>query len=89
MKSLKMSTLVSAYQNDRLKRTCNATCYNANGKTCHCICAGHNHGVGLDQAELNTAKISKQGAQKYLDDNPTLTKIILTPRQLKLFAQQE
>lgn len=34
---------------------CGPRCYNGRGSTCRCICRGENHGVGLEQAELNTA----------------------------------
>ncbi|MDD5412790.1 MAG: hypothetical protein PHF31_15535 [Methylobacter sp.] len=40
---------------NKKKRVCNATCYNAKGDHCDCICGGHNHGVGLRQAAQNTA----------------------------------
>jgi len=31
---------------------CDARCYNAKGKKCHCVCGGVNHGIGLNNAIL-------------------------------------
>jgi len=31
-------------------RRCDAKCYNAKGKKCHCICGGVNHSRGEEQA---------------------------------------
>lgn len=36
---------------------CNATCYEATGRACRCICEGRNHGVGLDRAIVNTRRL--------------------------------
>ena len=36
------------------RRSCNARCYGAKGKTCTCLCGSLNHGVGLLQATQNT-----------------------------------
>ncbi|WP_116025538.1 hypothetical protein [Thermomonospora umbrina] len=33
---------------------CDATCYQAVGEVCRCVCEGENHGVGYDRAVLNT-----------------------------------
>ena len=38
------------------RRRCYAHCYDATTARCDCICAGRNHGVGLDQARRNTAE---------------------------------
>lgn len=35
---------------------CGAKCYNAKGKKCHCVCAGINHGLGLEKAKYKTDK---------------------------------
>jgi hypothetical protein len=36
---------------------CNAKCYDAKGKDCHCECNGINHGVGAQQARENMRKL--------------------------------
>lgn len=33
---------------------CNATCYEARGDVCKCVCAGENHGAGYERAAANT-----------------------------------
>lgn len=38
-------------------RVCNAQCYNAQTKRCHCICNGVNHGVGLEVARHNVREL--------------------------------
>lgn len=35
---------------------CNARCYGAKGKKCHCVCGGVNHGKGLHKARSITDK---------------------------------
>jgi len=34
----------------RLVGRCDARCYNARSKGCHCVCHGRNHGKGLEVA---------------------------------------
>jgi hypothetical protein len=36
--------------------TCDARCYNAKGKDCHCFCNGANHGRGFEFAVDNIIK---------------------------------
>jgi hypothetical protein len=36
--------------NDKRAHTCDARCYNAKGKDCHCFCKGANHGRGFEYA---------------------------------------
>lgn len=48
-----MTTIITAYRGETPIGRCNATCYNAKGKTCRCICGGRNHGVGPGQAKFN------------------------------------
>lgn len=38
-------------------RVCNEQCYDAKSKTCHCICGGVNHGLGVVSARRNGALI--------------------------------
>lgn len=42
--------------NDKRAHTCDARCYNAKGKDCHCFCKGANHGGGLQNAIKNIIK---------------------------------
>lgn len=41
-------------------RACNSNCYNAKNFTCHCVCGGKNHGVGLRAANENMTKDFKR-----------------------------
>ncbi len=38
---------------------CDARCYNANGKKCHCVCGGVNHGKGINEAILISYNLFK------------------------------
>lgn len=40
--------------------SCDARCYNAQSKSCLCICGGKNHGVGRKQAIVNARQIVKE-----------------------------
>jgi len=35
---------------------CGSRCYNAKSKKCKCVCAGFNHGKGLEKAQYMTDK---------------------------------
>lgn len=50
-----MTTILQAIVDGKPVGQCDKKCYDAHGKTCHCICGGTNHGVGRTQALLNTA----------------------------------
>jgi predicted RNase H-like HicB family nuclease len=47
-------TLIEAYSRGTLIGRCDERCYDAECPSCHCICQGANHGVGLEQALANT-----------------------------------
>ena len=49
-----MATLIRV-PTEKNTRRCTATCYNAKGQTCYCVCGGLNHGVGLERAMANTS----------------------------------
>lgn len=55
----------------KVRRTCDARCYNAKGKECHCVCGGLNHGKGLANAkeltEANRDEITHAHEQEYPD----------------------
>lgn len=38
---------------------CDARCYTAKGKKCHCVCGGFNHGMGLNSAIIITSTLFK------------------------------
>ena len=72
-----MATLIIQGKGDRHDRRCTATCYNAKGADCKCVCGGHNHGKGLEQAIENTAEM----AQAILEGGAKVPKL---PRQVCL-----
>ena len=46
-----MATLIAAYRGDgTCIGRCDASCYNAKGPKCNCICRGANHGIALARA---------------------------------------
>ncbi len=51
-----MSTLIGSTTASS-SRTCNARCYNATRRECHCRCCGVNHGIGALQAGQNAREI--------------------------------
>jgi hypothetical protein len=53
-----MSNLLTYKTKSGNKRNCNKRCYDSksNHANCKCICHGHNHGRGLDQAKILTKK---------------------------------
>ena len=48
-----MTTLIAVYNSEGCVGRCDARCYLARSKKCHCICGGKNHGSGFTQATLN------------------------------------
>lgn len=62
-----MAILLSFTDTDGTKRICDAKCYNATTKKCTCICGGRNHGVGKEQAIINTHKPRPVIANEHLD----------------------
>jgi hypothetical protein len=51
-----MSSLIASTTASR-GQACNARCYNAKRRECHCRCCGINHGVGAVHAQQNTREI--------------------------------
>jgi hypothetical protein len=43
---------------------CDAACYDAKHDPCVCVCASTNHGVGLEQAMVNTREMAKEWAAR-------------------------
>jgi hypothetical protein len=68
-----MATLLSLKRpGDKRAHTCDARCYHAKGKDCHCFCNGKNHGVGFETAIDNIVKAT----QSWKDMGCTLAKAI-------------
>lgn len=61
---------------------CNAKCYNAKGKKCHCVCGGVNHGMGRNEAIL----FSSQHID-VLQDLHKSAEVVFKQGQLQLFEE--
>lgn len=51
-----MPTVITAVDAAGEIRRCNATCHDAGGDRCNCICGGRNHGVGYRTAQANNSR---------------------------------
>lgn len=83
-----MSCLIYASNGDHCIGKCDANCYNATHPECDCICRGANHGVGLKQAQENTAKYCDEWIKKYAEEKALSQKDIHVNQkifQLNLF----
>ena len=60
---------------------CDASCYNATGPECHCICGGANHGVGVKIA---------LGDRRYIPENEVIEacKNILNGEKVTVYKPQ-
>jgi len=47
---------------------CDERCYNAQHPACSCCCGGANHGVGLEEALLNTRRMARRYAEQYAEE---------------------
>ena len=47
-------------------RVCDARCYAAKTKKCHCLCLGENHGIGIRKAMENCRRIAGPGQETLL-----------------------
>jgi hypothetical protein len=65
-----MTTLLAVYNSEGLVGRCDAKCYEAIHPECECICGGHNHGKGKEQAVLNTAKLADQWLEECQSRQP-------------------
>jgi hypothetical protein len=88
-----MTALYALYRNGICIGRCDRNCYDATNPRCTCICAGINHGVGIQRAAANTATACDTMVQAYLDEHPDHDQVTarfhrainLLARQLTLF----
>ena len=81
-------TLISVHNSDGCVGRCDARCYNATHPHCDCICGGKNHGVGPQQAELNTREMTEELTKKIREQKPG-SRLEFSPVQEDLFANTE
>lgn len=65
-----MTTLISVHNSDGCVGRCDAKCYNARGKICHCVCQGKNHGALEAQAKENARKYADDWIELYRVEHP-------------------
>lgn len=52
-----MTTTIAVYNSEGCVGRCDATCHDATGAKCDCICGGKNHGAGLQKAVENNREL--------------------------------
>ena len=76
-----MTTIITHKNKDnKTTNRCDARCYNAKGKKCKCICAGHNHGKGINEAILFASSHEELLKELYESDE-----ILIHQGQLQIF----
>jgi hypothetical protein len=64
-----MSTVLGVYTLKGCVGRCDATCYMAKHKRCHCICGGKNHGVGRERV---STQVDHDGIELFRAEHPKL-----------------
>jgi hypothetical protein len=74
-----MTTVLAVYSLNGCVGRCDATCYGAKLKRCHCICGGRNHGVGA--AGVST-QVDHDGIEQFRNGRPELdgTEVVVINR---------
>jgi len=74
-----MATLLGVYSLKGCVGRCDATCYAAKRKRCHCICGGRNHGKGR---EFVSTEVTDDGVELFRAEHPELdgTEIVVINR---------
>ena len=52
-----MTVLITVRNGQQMLGRCDATCYNAKGHRCRCVCGGINHGAGIKWALTYTQQL--------------------------------
>lgn len=79
-----MATLIISKNGDgAIKGRCDANCYNAIRPKCTCVCAGMNHGKGMNTASRNTFL-----HKEIFETAQTAAYILFPPVQYKLFQEE-
>lgn len=80
-----MVAVITVWNDGHPAGGCNHSCYDAETKTCLCLCQGENHGVGLEQAELNAAISGEEWLRDFVDEH-ALDPAVVTCRILGVEA---
>jgi hypothetical protein len=70
-----MTTLISAKYPGGTYRRCDSRCHHATGPYRDCICGGVNHGVGHEQAVINTREHAQEWIDRYQAEHPDVVSI--------------
>jgi hypothetical protein len=84
-----MSTLIASGSSGKLRRACNAKCYNAKRPECDCMCGGVNHGVGEIQARQNCRVMGVAWIQRATRLPYIQKRRLFVPEQGNLFFDAE
>lgn len=79
-----MTMLIISEDSHGIRRACNATCYNAKGTCCACICGGINHGKGENIATTFTEHLYDMMAMQIKIRFPDVKRIIFYQENLEL-----
>src|SRR5260370_41145879 len=79
------TALVAVHHVDSVALQCDVTCYSAVTSSCRgCICDGLNHGVGREQAEINTREHGWQwGNRAMAADQSIVAADVLSARRYR------
>ena len=81
-----MTVLIEVRTNGTVIGRCDAKCYQAQHTQCECICGGHNHGAGLQQAKTNTHELGEKWIEQWQQEHPgQLAELAQVIRQTELF----
>lgn len=59
-----MTAVLTVRAGGSVAGSCGKSCYDAEHKTCRCVCAGENHGEGFEQAVRNAQAMAENWVRK-------------------------
>jgi hypothetical protein len=74
--------LLAVYGSDSCTGICDVRCYDATASACACICGGHNHGPGRQQAVINTSEHALEWLDRAMKAGPSITAADIMPAVL-------
>ena len=82
-----VTALIAVYTGDGCAGRCDAKCYNAWGRECHCICQGGNHGLGRLEAIANTRELAGSWLEHARADGQDIShaELVIDTRHQSLF----
>jgi hypothetical protein len=74
--------LLAVNGSDSCTGICDIRCYDATASACACICGGHNHGAGRQQAVINTSEHALEWLDRAMKADPSITAADIMPAVL-------